>query len=48
MLSAWRVLDAQGNVTQVQLANTRFNVAVDKTAFTYRDPRPRAARGRVR
>jgi outer membrane lipoprotein-sorting protein len=48
MLSAWRVLDAQGNVTQVQLANTRFNVAVDKAAFTYRDPRQRSARGRAR
>lgn len=41
-LSAWRVLDAQGNTTQVQLANARFNVAVDKSAFTYRDPRQRA------
>ena len=41
-LSAWRVLDAQGNTTQVQLSNTRFNVAVDKSAFTYRDPRQRA------
>lgn len=40
-LSAWRVLDAQGNITQVQLANARFNVAVDKAAFTYRDPRQR-------
>jgi len=38
-LSGWRVLDAQGNVTQVQLSNPRYNVAVDKSAFTYRDPR---------
>jgi outer membrane lipoprotein-sorting protein len=46
-LSAWRVLDAQGNTTQVQLANPRYNVAVDKGAFTYRDPRQRARpRGR--
>lgn len=43
-LSAWRVLDAQGNVTQVQLSNPRYNVAVDKSAFTYRDPR-RSTRG---
>ncbi len=43
-LSAWRVLDAQGNVTQVQLSNPRYNVAVDNSAFTYRDPR-RTARG---
>jgi outer membrane lipoprotein-sorting protein len=40
-LSGWRVLDAQGNVTQVQLSNARFNVAVDPTSFTYRDPRSR-------
>jgi outer membrane lipoprotein-sorting protein len=40
-LSGWRVLDAQGNTTQVQLSNPRFNVAVDKSAFTYRDPRSR-------
>lgn len=40
-LSGWRVLDAQGNTTQVQLSNVRFNVAVDKSAFTYRDPRQR-------
>ena len=46
-LSAWRVLDAQGNTTQVQLANARFNVAVDKNSFTYRDPRQRTRpRGR--
>lgn len=44
-LSAWRVLDAQGNVTQVQLSNVRFNVAVAKNSFTYRDPRNRARPG---
>ena len=40
-LSGWRVLDGQGNVTQVQLANPRFNVAVNQASFTYRDPRSR-------
>lgn len=46
-LSGWRVLDAQGNVTQVQLSNVRYNVAVDNALFTYRDPRRRAGpRGR--
>lgn len=44
-LSAWRVLDAQGNVTQVQLSNARYNVAVNKSAFTYRDPRQRSRAG---
>lgn len=38
-LQGWRVLDAQGRTTQVQLSNVRFNVPVDKAAFTYRDPR---------
>lgn len=38
-LYAWRVLDANGNVTQIELSNTRFNVAVPAKAFTYRDPR---------
>jgi len=47
MLSAWRVLDAQGNVTQVQLSNTKFNVPIDKSLFTYRDPRQRGPRGRA-
>ena len=41
-LAAWRVFDAQGNSTQVQLSNVRFNVPVDKASFTYRDPRRRA------
>lgn len=40
-LSAWRVLDGQGNTTQVQLSNIRFNVPVDAASFTYRDPRRR-------
>ncbi len=45
-LEAWRVLDAQGNVTQVTLENVRFNVPVDKNLFTYRDPRIRRPAGR--
>ena len=38
-LYAWRVLDANGSVTQIELSNTRFNVEVPASAFTYRDPR---------
>ncbi len=45
-LQAWRVLDAQGNVTQVTLSNVLFNVPVDKNLFTYRDPRPNRIPGR--
>lgn len=43
-LSAWRALDAQGTTTQVQLSRVRYNVAIGKAQFTYRDPR---ARGRA-
>ncbi len=43
-LSAWRALDAQGTMTQVQLSRVQYNVAVSKAKFTYRDPR---ARGRA-
>ena len=43
-LQGWRVLDAQGRTTQVQLSNIRFNVAIDKAAFTFVDPR-RGMRG---
>ena len=40
-LSAWRALDAQGTMTQVQLSRVQYNVAVSKAKFTYRDPRTR-------
>jgi outer membrane lipoprotein-sorting protein len=38
-LSAWRALDAQGNVTQVQLTDVRYGGPVAANAFAYRDPR---------
>lgn len=38
-LYAWRVLDANGNLTQIELSNQRFNVGVPASAFTFRDPR---------
>jgi outer membrane lipoprotein-sorting protein len=44
-LAAWRVLDAQGAVTQVQLSDVRFGVAVDRNAFAWRDPRRSARPG---
>jgi outer membrane lipoprotein-sorting protein len=40
-LQGWRVLDAQGRTTQVQLSTVRFNAPVEPSAFTFRDPRPR-------
>ena len=39
-LRQWRVKDAQGQITTVTLSDTRQNVAVDPSLFTYKDPRP--------
>jgi len=44
-LKGWRVLDAQGNTTRVDLSNIAFNVPVNDNAFRYRDPRPRSRPG---
>lgn len=41
-LQGWRVTDAQNNLTSVELKNIRTNVAISDSAFTFRDPRPRA------
>lgn len=46
-LSSWRVLDAQGNLTRVNLSNVRFNVPVADYNFGFRDPRPRRQGGRL-
>jgi outer membrane lipoprotein-sorting protein len=39
-LSGWRVTDAQGNLTVVELSNVRLNVPLAESNFTFRDPRP--------
>ncbi len=39
VLKGWRVLDAQGNTTQIELSDVAFNVPVDDNSFRYRDPR---------
>lgn len=38
-LLGWVSLDAQNNRTEIRLINTRYNVGVAKTSFTFRDPR---------
>ena len=43
-LSRWEVTDAQGQITVVALENVETNVAVDKAAFAFDDPRPRRRR----
>jgi outer membrane lipoprotein-sorting protein len=44
MLDGWSVLDAQNNRTTVRLANQKFNVPVDDSAFRWADPRPQGPR----
>ena len=40
-LKSWEVVDVQGYTTRVALLNPEYNVPVDKSRFTYEDPRPR-------
>lgn len=40
-LTGWRVVDAQNNLTTVELSNVKMNVAVQDSAFGFRDPRAR-------
>jgi outer membrane lipoprotein-sorting protein len=39
-LVGWHVLDAQGTSTRIQLFDQRYNVAIEKSAFRFKDPRP--------
>jgi outer membrane lipoprotein-sorting protein len=39
MLTGWRVLDAQGNFTAVELSGVRYNQPVDDRRFRFNDPR---------
>ena len=41
MLEGWTAIDAQNKRTTVRLSNTRYNVAVPDSAFTYREPQKR-------
>jgi outer membrane lipoprotein-sorting protein len=44
-LTGWRVLDAQGNRTDIALSNVAFNVPVADNAFRFKDPRRRVRPG---
>ena len=44
-LAGWRVLDAQGNRTDIALSNLAFNVPVADNAFRFKDPRRRVRPG---
>lgn len=43
-LLGWRVIDAQNNLTVVELRDLRWNVEVADLVFRFADPRPRPAR----
>lgn len=43
-LIGWRVIDAQNNLTVVELSDVRWNVSVADSAFRFSDPRPRPGR----
>lgn len=45
-LTNWVALDSQNNRTTVRLKNHRYGVAVNESAFTYRDPRKTSRRPR--
>lgn len=40
-LIGWRVIDAQNNLTVVELADVRWNVSVADSTFRFQDPRAR-------
>ncbi len=41
LLKKWRVVDAQGGVTEVELFQLREGVKLDSSLFVYRDPKPK-------
>jgi outer membrane lipoprotein-sorting protein len=43
-LIGWRVIDAQNNLTVVELSDLRWNVEVANSTFRFSDPRPRPKR----
>jgi outer membrane lipoprotein-sorting protein len=45
-LAGWRVMDAQGHRTNVDLQDLRFNIPVDSASFRFRDPRRRNLPGK--
>lgn len=44
LLAGWRVMDAQNNLTVVDLSQQRWNVPVAESAFRFEDPRKRPLR----
>lgn len=47
-LYGWEVIDAQGNITNIRLANREFNVPLDKDLWDFDDPRPERLKRRPR
>jgi outer membrane lipoprotein-sorting protein len=38
-LKGWEVIDAQGNITNIRLANSEFNMVLDSDLWEFEDPR---------
>lgn len=47
-LYGWEVIDAQGNITNIRLANRQFNVPLNKELWDFEDPRPERLKRRPR
>ena len=43
-LAGWNVVDSQGNTTRVTLSDVKFNTALPKNVFRYKDPRAGSGR----
>ncbi len=48
ILDSWRVLDGQGKVTQINLADQHANASMPASAWTFEDPRATARRNRIK
>lgn len=46
-LTGWTATDAQNNITEIRLINTRYNVKVASSSFSFRDPRTKQLPGKT-
>ncbi len=46
-LTGWTATDAQNNITEIRLMNTRYNVRIAASSFGFRDPRTKQVPGKT-
>lgn len=46
-LTGWTATDAQNNITEIRLINTRYNVTVAAGSFSFKDPRAKRLPGKT-